>query len=52
MTKTRPLTLVDSSGWIELASDGPLADRFSEYLEESDRVITPSIVVYEVYKRA
>jgi predicted nucleic acid-binding protein len=51
MTKTKALTLVDSSGWIELASDGPLADRFSTYLENADRVITPSIVMYEVYKR-
>ncbi len=51
MTKARELSLVDSSGWIELASDGPLADRFSEYLEEAGQVITPSIVVYEVYKR-
>jgi predicted nucleic acid-binding protein len=51
MTKERPLTLVDSSGWIELASDGPQADRYSHYLEQADHVITPSIVVYEVYKR-
>ena len=51
MTKERPLKLVDSSGWIELASDGPLAGRFSDYLEEADQVITPSVVVYEVYKR-
>ncbi len=51
MTKARSLTLVDSSGWIEFASDGPLADRFSEYLESAHDVVTPSIVVYEVYKR-
>lgn len=51
MTKKAALALVDSSGWIELASDGPLADRFSTYLEEPDHVITPSIVIYEVYKR-
>jgi len=51
MSKSRALALVDSSGWIELASDGPLADRFSEYLEEAERVLTPTIVMYEVYKR-
>jgi predicted nucleic acid-binding protein len=28
-----------------------LADRFAPYLEEAGSVITPSIVVYEVYKR-
>ena len=51
MTKERAWNLVDSSGWIEFASDGLLADRYAEYLEEPDRVLTPSIVVYEVYKR-
>lgn len=51
MTKERAWNLVDSSGWIEFASDGLLAGRYAEYLEEADRVLTPSIVVYEVYKR-
>jgi predicted nucleic acid-binding protein len=51
MTKGSLWHLVDSSGWIEFASDGPLADRYAEYLEKSERVLTPSIVVYEVYKR-
>ena len=51
MSKDHGLCLVDSSGWIEFASDGPMADHFSNYLEASDRVLTPSIVVYEVYKR-
>jgi predicted nucleic acid-binding protein len=51
MTKEQALSLVDSSGWIEFASGGPLAGRFSDYLEKADHVITPSVVVYEVYKR-
>jgi predicted nucleic acid-binding protein len=51
MTKVNPWHLVDSSGWIEFASDGPLADRYAEYLEVAGRILTPSIVVYEVYKR-
>jgi toxin FitB len=51
VSKERALSLVDSSGWIELASDGPLADKFSDYLEDAEHVITPSVVVYEVYKR-
>jgi predicted nucleic acid-binding protein len=51
VTKERALVLVDASGWIELASDGPLADHFSEYLEKATQVITPTIVIYEVYKR-
>lgn len=44
-------TLVDSSGWIEFFSGGPLADRYATYLKDPSRVITPSIVVYEVYKK-
>ena len=43
--------VVDSSGWIEFATDGPLADRYEDHLRHADMVLTPSIVVYEVYKR-
>lgn len=42
---------VDSSGWIEFAIGGPLADRYLAHLKEPAKLITPSIVVYEVYKR-
>lgn len=42
---------IDSSGWIEFATDGPLADRYLPHLKDLSQVITPSIVVYEVYKR-
>jgi len=43
--------LVDSSGWIEFASGGTLAGRYESHLREPSKVVTPSIVVYEVYKR-
>jgi predicted nucleic acid-binding protein len=45
------LKLVDSSGWVEFAMDGPLARRYQSHLEARTQVITPSIVIYEVYKR-
>lgn len=45
------MKLVDSSGWIEFASNGPLADRYQSHLKNLSQVLTPSIVVYEVYKR-
>ena len=45
------MTLVDSSGWIEFALDGPLARRYENYLQNLSDVLTPTIVVYEVYKR-
>jgi toxin FitB len=42
--------LVDSSGWIEFFTNGSLASRFAPFLEREDDVITPTIVLYEVYK--
>jgi predicted nucleic acid-binding protein len=44
-------TLIDSSGWIEFFSNGPLANRYVPYLEDPTQLITPTIVLYEVYKK-
>jgi len=43
--------LVDSSGWIEFFTGGPLADRYASYLTPSAQLVTPTIVLYEVYKK-
>jgi len=43
--------LVDSSGWIEYFSSGPLAERYGSYLTRPAQLITPTVVVYEVYKK-
>lgn len=45
--------LIDSHGWIEYFVQGPLASKYSKYIETANKseYITPSIVVYEVYKR-
>lgn len=45
------MTVIDSSGWIEFFTDGPLADDYASRLRKLDTVITPVIVIYEVYKR-
>ena len=47
------MMLIDSYGWIEYFTDGPLADRYAPYIEKADEgnTITPTIVLYEVYKR-
>jgi predicted nucleic acid-binding protein len=42
--------LVDSSGWIEFFTGGANAPRYGSYLEKTSTVITPTIVLYEVYK--
>jgi toxin FitB len=43
--------VVDSSGWIEFFTDGPLANEYAAKLRNLDAVITPTIVLYEIYKR-
>ncbi len=48
---TSAMNLVDSSGWIEYFANGPLAEPYSEYLGKSEELITPTIVLYEVYKK-
>jgi len=45
------MQLVDSSGWIEFFTGGPLAGEYARHLKDPDRVITPTIVLYEVYKK-
>ena len=44
------MTLVDSSGWLEFFTDGPLAGDYAPYFKELRQVVTPTIVLYEVYK--
>jgi predicted nucleic acid-binding protein len=43
--------LLDSSGWIEFFTDGPRASRYAAYLTPRFQLITPTIVLYEVYKK-
>lgn len=43
--------LIDSSGWIEFFVGGPLAERYAAYLTSSNEIVTPTIVLYEVYKK-
>lgn len=43
--------LVDSSGWIEFFTGGPRAGRYAVYLTPRYEVITPTVVLYEAYKK-
>jgi toxin FitB len=43
--------VVDSSGWIEFFTDGPLADSYALKLRSLPAVVLPVITIYEVYKR-
>ena len=42
--------IVDSFGWIEWLTEGELADKYADYLRSPEKLITPVIVIYEVYK--
>ncbi len=43
--------VVDSSGWLEYLADGRNADFFAPAIEETKRLVVPSISIYEVFKR-
>ena len=45
--------IIDSGGWIEYFIDGKYADKFGKYIENAnpDSVFTPTIIIYEVYKK-
>jgi len=45
------MNLIDSSGWLQFFMNGQLAERYESYLEKFGEVLTPTIVLYEVYKR-
>ncbi len=44
------MNLVDSSGWIELFTEGPNADHFSEPIDDIGNLIVPTICLTEVCK--
>lgn len=47
------MILIDSYGWIEYFANGPLAESYATFIEEAnaENTVTPTIVIYEVYKR-
>ena len=45
------MIVIDSSGWVEFFTDGVLADEYAKRLRSLPSVLTPVIVLYEVYKR-
>ena len=46
------MIVVDSSGWLEFLTDGLLADQYARRLRQPATVITPTIIMYEVYKHS
>ena len=44
------MNVVDSSAWLEYLADGPNAEHFSDPLIDIDKLIVPTICIYEVFK--
>ena len=44
------MNLVDASGWLEYLADGRNAYFFNESLNDLERLIVPTICLYEVFK--
>jgi predicted nucleic acid-binding protein len=42
--------IVDSCGWLEWFSNGPLADAYGKYIANPEKILLPGVVLYEVYK--
>ena len=45
------MKVIDSSGWVQLFMNGPLSEVYLHHSHNMKDIITPTIVVYEVYKK-
>ena len=45
------MNVVDSSAWIEYFTDGPNASFFAKPIEATDKLVVPTLTLYEVFKR-
>jgi predicted nucleic acid-binding protein len=44
------LIVLDSSAWLEFFGEGPHAEEFAHRLRQPGTIVTPTVVIYEVYK--
>lgn len=45
------LNVVDTSGWLEYLADTPQAEHFATAIEDTEHLLVPAIVMYEVFKK-
>jgi predicted nucleic acid-binding protein len=45
------VNVVDSSAWLEYMADGPNADDFAKPIQNTAKLLVPTVVLYEVFKR-
>lgn len=43
--------VIDSSGWIDYFANEPKAEKISKYIQSQKSLLTPSLILYEVYKK-
>jgi predicted nucleic acid-binding protein len=45
------MNVVDPSGWLEYLNDGVNANFFAPSIEDEEHLVTPTICIYEVFRR-
>jgi predicted nucleic acid-binding protein len=45
------MNVVDSSGWLEYFADGPNAQFFAPAIQDLERLLVPTLNVFEVFKK-
>jgi len=45
------MIVIDTCGWLEYFTDGPNANFFSTPIRDNSRIIIPTIVLYELWKK-
>jgi toxin FitB len=45
------MNIVDSSGWLEYFKGSKNAKKFAKAIEDTENLLVPSIILYEVYKK-
>ncbi|RVT52653.1 type II toxin-antitoxin system VapC family toxin [Rubrivivax albus] len=45
------MNIVDTSGWLEYLADSPRAGQFAAAIEDTEHLLVPVIVIYEVFKK-
>jgi predicted nucleic acid-binding protein len=43
--------IVDTSGWLEYFADSPQARHFAAAVEDTEHLLVPAVIVYEVFKK-
>ncbi len=44
------MKIIDSVGWIAYLAGGKLADEYEQHLRGREEIITPTIILYEVFR--